>query len=155
VLALSPKPYPKHFFALVIFFWIGSYVFAWASFVPQSSYLCLPHNWNYRHMPPLLACWFRWSLTDFLPSLSLNHYPPVLQLLSSWECRHALLFLCYVFALIIAIQIYFTKHLRKSMYQITLFSLDKKNRVPCSFKPAETQRLNVYLPGLLFLLIIL
>jgi hypothetical protein len=50
-------------------------------------YLCLLHNWNYKCLLPHTACWLRWDVTNFLPSLASNCNPPNLHLLSSLYYR--------------------------------------------------------------------
>jgi hypothetical protein len=43
------------------------------------------HRWD--HVPPLLAYWLRWSVSNFLPRLPLNCSLPHHYLLSSWDYR--------------------------------------------------------------------
>jgi hypothetical protein len=43
----------------------------------QSSYLCPPHNWDYRHQPPCSDGLLRWGLLNFLPGLALSFDPPI------------------------------------------------------------------------------
>jgi hypothetical protein len=39
-------------------------------------------------MLPHSACLLRWSFANFFPGLALNHSPPNLCLLSSWNNKH-------------------------------------------------------------------
>jgi hypothetical protein len=64
-----------------------------AGLTSLSSYLCLPHNWDYRYVTPCLACLLTWSLANFLLWLASNYYLPSLHLLSSWDSRHVPLWL--------------------------------------------------------------
>jgi hypothetical protein len=56
---------------------------------PQSSYLCLPHTWDYSLVSPHLAYLLRWRFSKFLPGLASNCSLPYLCLLSSHD--HAIL----------------------------------------------------------------
>jgi hypothetical protein len=73
---LSFEPWPQTFFFLTYFLDRVSCSFAWTSLGPRSSYLCLPCGWYERCAPPRLACWLRWSFTNFSPRLALNLEPP-------------------------------------------------------------------------------
>jgi hypothetical protein len=87
--------YPAFFFSLVIFL-IGSCVFSWASFKPQSSYLCLPPSRNYRCVLTYPSFYgLRWSVVNFLPRLASNYDPLNFHLLTSWDYRHAPLCLAH------------------------------------------------------------
>jgi hypothetical protein len=56
------------------------FVFAQAGLGLQSSYLCLPHSWDYEQAPPCQTCWLRKGLDNFLPEL--GGYLP-----SNWDYK--------------------------------------------------------------------
>jgi hypothetical protein len=56
------------FFRCVLVFFIGT------GLMQQSSYLYLPHCWDYKHKPPCPACWDRVSLTFCLNRLQAVHF---------------------------------------------------------------------------------
>jgi hypothetical protein len=79
---------PAAFFALVIFQMEFQAFSPQDSLVLQSSYVCLPCVWDYKHEQPHPDCLLKLGLTNFLPKLPFIHNFPDLLLLSSWNYRH-------------------------------------------------------------------